>query len=109
MEDVTDSNIKESKSGADKVRDSVASLNIFDDTVDLSKSDLYRALCPRFIIAITTNEKMQYLTENWRKSTSAQLLLAELAKLNSVVAEFLVNRQLISQIVDIILGKTARM
>jgi hypothetical protein len=52
---------------------------------------------------------MQYLTENWRKSTSAQLLLAELAKLNSVVAEFLVNRQLISQIVDIILGKTARM
>ena len=104
VEDVTDSDIKGSKSGADKVRDSVASLNIFDDTVDLSKSVLYRALCPRFIIAITTNEKMQYLTENWRKSTSAQLLLAELAKLNSVVAEFLVNRQLISQIVDIILG-----
>ena len=103
VEAVTDNNLK-GISGADDAKSSAASVNIFDDSVDLSRPDLYRTLCPRFIIAITTNEKMQYLTENWRRSTSAQLLLCELAKLNSVVAEFLVSRQLISQIVDIILG-----
>lgn len=71
------------------------------------KVEVYQALSPRFIIAITSNEKMQYLVENWRRSGSMQLLLCELAKLNSTVAEFLVSRQLISQIVDAILGKTA--
>jgi len=66
--------------------------------------EIYRALCPRFIIAISTNEKMQFLVENWRKSGSMQLLLCELAKLNSTVTEFLISRQLISQIIDTILG-----
>ena len=82
----------------------LSAVNIFDSTVDATKLHVYTALCPRFIIAVTTNEKMQFLTENWRKSGSVQLLLCELAKMNSIIAEFLVSRQLISQIVDTILG-----
>lgn len=62
-------------------------------------------LLPNFLLDLTTCSRVALAGENWRKVQSFLWLLLEVARLDIEVRRFLLKRELVAQLVDLLLGE----
>ena len=62
-------------------------------------------LLPRLLLELTADHRMQLLGENWRKAQSFLWVLLESARTSAAVRELLLHRDVIAQLVDVLLGE----